>query len=315
MKTEVIPPYEELAKRVRELESMVAERRLAEEALRESERRFRNMLENISLIGIMLDKNGDIDLCNDFLLNLTGWNREEVLRRNFFEIFLPPEIREKVLTSVFVRAIKEAEILSYYENEIVTRHGERRLIAWSNTVFHDNQGNALGVACIGEDITERKQAEENLKKLMDELEVIVEERTSELQRKNIALSEVLSLIDIEKHNLENKIKANIETLLLPIIEKLIKKSTSIDGRYLMLLKQNLLDLTSSHGAKLSSPAYNLTPKETELCALIKGGFTVKEIAVMQNLSTRTIETHRYNIRKKLGISASKSNLVSFLSSL
>jgi len=148
-----------------------------------------------------------------------------------------------------------------------------------------------------------------------ELESRVKEITAELERKNIALKEVFSQLEIEKENLTNRIEVNVQKLLLPVIEKLINKSSSLDSRYLMMIKQNLEQLTSSAGIRLSSLEYNLTPKEIELCALIKGGFSIKEIAAMHNLSERTVETHRFNIRKKLGISSTPVNLSSYLASL
>lgn len=67
----------------------VTERRQAEEALRESEKQFRSVIESVSLVGIMLDRDGRINICNDFLLNLTGWTREEVLHQNWFDLFIP----------------------------------------------------------------------------------------------------------------------------------------------------------------------------------------------------------------------------------
>jgi DNA-binding CsgD family transcriptional regulator len=153
------------------------------------------------------------------------------------------------------------------------------------------------------------------KETIQELELRVEEITAELERKNIALSEVFKQLEIEKQNLTSRIEVNVQRLLLPVIEKLIEKSSSLDSRYLMLIKQNLEQITSSVGIRLSSLEYNLTPKEIELCALIKGGFSIKEIAAMHNLSERTVETHRFNIRKKLGISSTPVNLSSYLSSL
>jgi DNA-binding NarL/FixJ family response regulator len=147
------------------------------------------------------------------------------------------------------------------------------------------------------------------------LELHVREITAELERKNIALKEVFSQLEIEKQNLTNRIEVNVQKLLLPVIEKLIEKASSLDSRYLVLIKQNLEQLTSSTGVRLSSLEYNLTPKEIELCALIKGGFSIKEIAAMHNLSERTVETHRFNIRKKLGISSTSVNLTSYLASL
>jgi DNA-binding CsgD family transcriptional regulator len=157
--------------------------------------------------------------------------------------------------------------------------------------------------------------ERRVKDKIRELELRVKEINAELERKNIALSEVFSQLEIEKQNLTSRIEVNVQRLLLPVIEKLIDKSTSLDSRYLMLIKQNLEQITSSVGIRLSSLEYNLTPKEIELCALIKGGFSIKEIAAMHNLSERTVETHRFNIRKKLGISSTPVNLSSYLSSL
>src|SRR5258708_15043253 len=65
------------------------ERKLAVEELRESERRFRDMLANLHLLSLMLDREGRITHCNDYLLRLTGWTAEEVLGRNWFELFVP----------------------------------------------------------------------------------------------------------------------------------------------------------------------------------------------------------------------------------
>jgi DNA-binding NarL/FixJ family response regulator len=143
----------------------------------------------------------------------------------------------------------------------------------------------------------------------------LEKYATELQRKDIALSEVLGQLEIEKAKLASNVSVNVQKMLLPIVEKLIEKSSSLDSRYLLMIKQNLARLTSSTGVKLSSIEYQLTPKEIELCTLIKSGFSIKEIATMQNLSERTVETHRFNIRKKLGLTSSKINLSSYLAQL
>ncbi len=168
---------------------------------------------------------------------------------------------------------------------------------------------------IGVDISERKSNEAQLRAAKDEINLQLKKRSVELLRKNIALTEVLSQLEIEKANLDTKVSVNVRKMLMPIVEKLIEKSSSLDSRYLMMLKQNLEHLTSSIGIKLSSNEYNLTPKEIELCTLIKNGFSIKEISTMQNLSERTVETHRFNIRKKLGMTSSKINLSSYLAQL
>ena len=141
----------------------ITERKHAAEALYASEQRFREIIENISLIGVMLDSDGRILLCNNYLLSITGWKLEEVVNRSWFELFLPPEVRAEIENEIFLRSIRSGDIPVHYENAIITRQGERRLIAWSNTVLRDKSGAVTGVASIGEDITERQKLEEQLR--------------------------------------------------------------------------------------------------------------------------------------------------------
>ena len=139
----------------------VTERKLALEELRESERRFRDMLANLHLASLMLDREGRITHCNDFLLRLTGWTADEVLGRSWFELFVPPgqnDVKE-VLSSL----LADRPEAWHHENEILTRSGARRLIRWNNSVLRSRTGEAIGMASIGEDITEHKRLEEQLR--------------------------------------------------------------------------------------------------------------------------------------------------------
>ena len=119
----------------------------------------------MSLIGVMLDTEGHITFCNDYLLNLAGWTRDEVLGHSWFEYFPPPEVRDEVQNEVFLKNISAGEVPVHFENEIITRRGERRLIVWNNTVLRDPAGRVTGTASVGEDITERKRAEEERESL------------------------------------------------------------------------------------------------------------------------------------------------------
>lgn len=178
----------------------------------------------------------------------------------------------------------------------------------------ERDGNGIPIRMFGiiQDITERKSIGKELNRLNGELELRIEEKTYELVKKNIALAEILSQLEIEKQNIANKIDLNVQKLVLPILNRLIEKSSTGDVKYLLLVKQNLENITSSLGDKLSSARFSLTLKEIEICAWIKGGLSTKEIALLQNLSDRTVETHRFNIRNKLGINSAKINLASHL---
>ena len=113
---------------------VITERKRAEEAIAASEKKFRNLLETIQLVAVMLDCDGNITFCNDYLLNLTGWSRDEVLGKNWLDIFIPKEERAPT-GSVFKRIIARDTVTSHYENVIMTRAKKQRLIVWDNTVL------------------------------------------------------------------------------------------------------------------------------------------------------------------------------------
>ena len=142
--------------------ALAIERKRAEETLRESERRFSSMLHNVELVSLMLDSEARITYCNDYLLKLTGWQRDEVIGRDWFEMFLPAESLDE-LRSVHAELVADLPKAWHYENEILTRSGKRRMIRWNNSVLRSVSGEVIGTASIGEDTTERKQAEEQLR--------------------------------------------------------------------------------------------------------------------------------------------------------
>ena len=135
----------------------ITERRQAAHKLRESERRFSDMLANVELVSLMLDRDARITYCNDYLLRLTGWQYGEVIGRDWFALFIAPELHH-LRASLFQNILANAPEAMHDENEILTRSGERRLIRWNNSVLLAETGDVIGVASIGEDITERKLA-------------------------------------------------------------------------------------------------------------------------------------------------------------
>lgn len=151
----------------------ITERKRAESALLDSEWRFYQILENIRLAAVVIDVRGRIIFCNDFLLDQTGWKLDEVVECNWFDLFIPSEIKEEI-TQLFSTMIAAGEFPAFYENEIITRLGERRLIRWSNIILRDLHGNVTGTASIGEDITERKRSEEALRRSEERFKLFIE---------------------------------------------------------------------------------------------------------------------------------------------
>ncbi|MFA6457475.1 MAG: PAS domain S-box protein, partial [Bacteroidota bacterium] len=136
--------------------SDITERKQAEGVQHESERRFRDMMEKIELLAVILDSNGRVTFCNDFLLRLTGYDHNSVVGQNWFTKFLPHELNTE---KIFIEAMKNGSLPAHFENEIVTASGDQLMISWNNIELRDADGHIIGTSSIGEDITQRRQIE------------------------------------------------------------------------------------------------------------------------------------------------------------
>ena len=148
------------------------QRRQAEESLRQSEHRFREMLANLKLIAMTLDTQGRVTFCNDYLLEVTGYQRKEIIGADWFEKFIPENNTE--LKKMFFETVAIGAVSAHHENPIKTSSGELRDIFWNNTTLRDGSGNIIGTASIGEDVTERKNAEEGLRESEEKFRQIAE---------------------------------------------------------------------------------------------------------------------------------------------
>jgi hypothetical protein len=130
----------------------ITELKRMEEALQASERRLTELLESMHLLTIMLDGNGAVTYCNDYLLRLTGWQAEEITGKNWFDLMVPSEEREKVRAE-FAATNTNSHAPRHFENTILGNSGQRWLIAWQSTVLRDPQGQISGFAGVGRDVT------------------------------------------------------------------------------------------------------------------------------------------------------------------
>ncbi|MBF0329365.1 MAG: PAS domain S-box protein [Nitrospirae bacterium] len=139
----------------------ITERKMVEEALKESERQFRQTLENANLIAVQLNNEGLITFANNFFAELTGWDIKEIIGKNWMDIFIPDAIREHI-RDIHAENIILKGIVKKYENDILTKAGEKRLIAWTNSHMFGAKGEIIGVTSLGIDITEHRRLEEQL---------------------------------------------------------------------------------------------------------------------------------------------------------
>lgn len=135
-----------------------------------------------------------------------------------------------------------------------------------------------------------------------------------LMQKNVALKEIMEHIEEEKGNIKRQVADNIEQVLMPALNKMMRRDGTANPYYYELLGDGLKELAHSSGDILRLYS-RLSPREIEICNMIKQGSTSKEIAQQLYITLATVKKHREIIRKKLGINNKSINLTTFLKSL
>jgi DNA-binding CsgD family transcriptional regulator len=167
-----------------------------------------------------------------------------------------------------------------------------------------------------EDISASKKIEDLLRESHENLERLVQERTAALEDANMALRVLLKKRDEDKKQLEETMISNIQELVMPHLDRL--KSCNLTGRALVslsTLSENFSQITKPLLMGRSLGHLKLTASELKIAGLIKQKKSTRDIALMTGLSPRTIERHRDNIRKKLGLSNKGINLTTYLMSI
>ncbi|MEB3884916.1 PAS domain S-box protein [Lyngbya sp. CCY1209] len=130
----------------------ITDQKQTEANLREAERRWRSLLENVHLLVVSLDCDGRIEYVNPFFLELTGYSAAEIKGQNWSPPLIPPH-QEKVQAQFRDRLNHTLNSHGYHS--ILTKAGEEKMIAWNHTLLQSPDGQAIGTMSIGEDITER----------------------------------------------------------------------------------------------------------------------------------------------------------------
>jgi diguanylate cyclase (GGDEF)-like protein/PAS domain S-box-containing protein len=119
-------------------------------------------LNTAGVIMLVLNPKGVVELINSKGCSIIGLEQSDIVGKNWFENFVP-QYNRKEMKAIFEKVFdNEFDLLSKYENTIITSDGEERLISWTNSVLHDSEGNIISLLASGEDVTEFKKANDKL---------------------------------------------------------------------------------------------------------------------------------------------------------
>ncbi|MCX7834978.1 MAG: PAS domain S-box protein [bacterium] len=135
---------------------------LAENA-KEQERRFRDILTNIRMFGVILDQNFEIRFVNEYFISATGYQERELLGKNFFDLFIPDISKEQVKND-FLSLLEYKQHLAQYENDFVTKDKKVRRVSINVTLMLDLHNNISGLALLAQDITDYITALQSIEK-------------------------------------------------------------------------------------------------------------------------------------------------------
>lgn len=147
----------------------LTERNRAMRTIRFERDRTQSYLDTVDVMILALDPNGIITQINRAGCELLGYEEEELIGRNWFDTCLPPEERQRLMEGVHVPAMVQREGgSSYVENEVLSRSGERRLIAWHNSQLKDDD-DVVGTISAGTDVTDIRHAQRERQQLQLQL--------------------------------------------------------------------------------------------------------------------------------------------------
>lgn len=184
-------------------------RKQSELALIQEKNKAQQYLDIAEVILLSIDSDGLVQLINPKGCEVLGYSEDEIIGKNWFDNFLPERMRKTVKEVATKVNSGEIESIKYYENEILTKSGEEKIIAWNNSVLKDKKGNILGTLSSGEDITVKEEAVNKLKKSEERFNLAMKASDDGLFDWNLETNEIYyspgwkRMLGYEEHELPN----------------------------------------------------------------------------------------------------------------
>lgn len=296
---------EELIMHRDHLGKLVAERteEMNREMMRrkEKEEQYQSLVESIVEWVWETDEHFVITYNSPRVSEYLGYEPEFFLGKTPYDFMLPdrvPEVR---------KYISRRKPFVSMQMPHTDKNGNSVLIEGSGTPYFDRDGLFRGYRGSCRDITEQKRTMDKLQER--EKQLMAQSET--LKETNAALRVLLKQREDDKREMEDMFISNIKEMVLPYVHKMRKEKIEMRHRaYLDIINTNLNEIMAPFLNRIRQ--LNFTPKEIEVASLIRDGKTTKEIAEIMGVATSAIDSHRNNIRTKLGLIKKDVNLRSYL---
>ncbi len=280
----------------------------AEQTLRQREEQYRLLVETMNEGLVMADAEFCITYVNRRLLHMLGYNEEDVLGRPAID-FVHKSSKD-VVRQQFNRHTPGGP--GSYQVNLRKKNGRALSCLVSAQPFQSEAAGFSGTIGVITDITELKRRERALQRREKQLEA----QKLKLEELNTALRVMLETRKQEQREMGENMLLNLRKLVLPHLHALHASRLSPQQKMrLEVAEENLVQLTSPLARRLTSSLASLTPTELRVADLIRHGKTSRQIAELFRCSKRTIDVHRYNIRRKLNLLQRPVNLHTYLMAL
>lgn len=293
----------------------VTQRKIFERALRTSEEEHRFLVDQLQAGVVVHAPDGRVLRANKAAARLLGRTIDEMLHQSSLIDWQllnedgRPAVPEQYIVNRVIATGKARE--NVVMGAKIPGSNEIRWALVNAAPDFDESGNLRSVVVCFLDITDRRQFEHDL----SEATALLKAQQRDLEASNITLKRLIHSAEEEVDGVRLQINRIVETSIVPTLNRLRERVTPKDLIYIEILESMIRDLGMPVKKKLSEIMISLTPREREICAMIRIGNQSKEIADTLKVSRRTVEKFRQKIRDKLGVKGDKINLVSYLNSL
>ncbi|MGD2247633.1 MAG: histidine kinase N-terminal 7TM domain-containing protein [Candidatus Methanofastidiosia archaeon] len=245
----------------------ITERKRAEELLHESEEKFRTIFENANDLIVYVDTQGKIVDINNKVEDIFGFKQEEIVGKEFTELSSLGMGNMPKLKRFFREAIKNGKIMPFFELEITHKAGHRIFVEISTKLIEKN-GNIEGILGVVRDVTERKRAEEEIKKSLEEKEVLLKEIHHRVKNNMQVISSLLSLQshyvkDGQYKQMLKESQDRIRSMAL-IHEKLYESKDLADIDFKEYIKSLAYGLARSYGVSTHTVTFHIRIEDITL---------------------------------------------------